>query len=184
MEWVLGILAGISLSAACGFRVFVPMLVMSIAVQAGHLEPASGFQWLGSTPAIVGFSVATALEIAAYFIPVVNNLLDAVATPAAAVAGTLLTASMVGDVSPWFRWVLAAVAGGSVAGGIQLATVSLRSAATSVGGSGIVSALEDGAAVVTSVLAVVLPVLTAALLIVFGVFAVRRKQKAGTGIQQ
>ena len=183
MEWVLGVLAGISLSAACGFRVFVPLLVMSIAAQTGHLVPASGFQWLGSTPALVCFSVATAVEIAAYFIPVVNNLLDTVATPAAAVAGTILTASMVGDISPWFRWVLAVVAGGSVAGGIQLATVSLRSAAAPVGGSGVVSALEDGAAVATSVLAVVLPVLTAVILLVFGIYVMRRKQKARAGIE-
>lgn len=166
MEWVLGVLAGVSLSAACGFRVFVPMLVMSIATQAGHLVPASGFEWLGSWPALVCFSVATVVEIVAYFIPVVNNFLDTVATPAAAVAGTILTASMVGEVSPWLRWTLAVIAGGAVAGGIQLATVSLRSLASSVGGSGVVSALEDGAAVLASVLAVVLPVLAAALLLV------------------
>lgn len=182
MEWVLGILAGVSLSAACGFRVFVPMLVMSIAVHAGHLEPASGFEWLGSWPALVCFGVATVIEVAAYFIPLVNNALDTIATPAAAVAGTLLTASMVGEVSPWLRWILAVVAGGAVAGGVQLATVSLRSAAGAVGGSGIVSAAEDGAAVVTSVLAVLLPALTAVLLILFAVYLLQRKQKARSRI--
>jgi len=182
MEWVLGVLAGISLSAACGFRVFVPMLVMSIAVQSGHLNPSSGFEWLGSTPALVCFAVATAVEIAAYFIPLVNNLLDTLATPAATVAGTLLTASMVGDVSPWLRWILAAIAGGAVAGGIQMATVSLRSAASPAGGSGLVSAMEDVAALVSSVLAVMIPVLSAAILLVFGVYLIRRKQKARAGI--
>jgi hypothetical protein len=177
MEWVLGILAGISLSAACGFRVFVPMLVMSIAVQAGHLEPASGFEWLGSWPVLVCFGLATVLEIVAYFIPLVNNVLDTIATPAAAVAGTVLTASMIGEISPVLRWLLAAIAGGAVAGGVQLATVSLRSAVTPAGGAGLVSAVEDVAAITASVLAVILPILTAGLLVLFGILLFRRKQK-------
>ncbi|MCK5786035.1 MAG: DUF4126 domain-containing protein [Candidatus Sabulitectum sp.] len=175
MEWVLGVLVGVSLSAACGFRVFVPMLVMSIAVHSGHLEPASGFEWLGSLPALMGFGLATALEIVAYFVPVVNNALDVIATPAAAVAGTILTASMAGELSPVFRWVLAVVAGGAVAGGVQLATVSLRSAVTPLGGTGLISAAEDGAAVATSILAVTIPLLAVSLIVVFGVFLMRRK---------
>ena len=175
MDWVLGVLIGVSLSAACGFRVFVPMLVMSIAVHSGHLEPASGFEWLGSWVALTGFGLATVLEIVAYFVPVVSNALDVIATPAAAIAGTILTASMVGDLSPVLRWALAAVAGGAVAGGVQLTTVSIRSAATPLGGTGLVSAAEDGAAVATSLLAVTVPLLAAGLLVLLGVFLVRRK---------
>lgn len=177
MEWVLAVLIGISLSAACGFRVFVPMLVMSIAVHSGHLEPASGFQWLGSFPALVGFGLATVLEIVAYFIPVVNNALDVVATPAAAISGTILTASMVGEVSPVLRWILAVIAGGGVAGGIQLAMVSLRSAATPAGGASVVSAIEDGAAVTASLLAITVPVLAVGILVLIGLFLFRRKHK-------
>ncbi|MCK5133398.1 MAG: DUF4126 domain-containing protein [Candidatus Sabulitectum sp.] len=175
MEWVLGVLVGVSLSAACGFRVFVPMLVMSIAVHSGHLEPASGFEWLGSWSALLGFGLATVVEIVAYFVPLVSNALDVVATPAAVVAGTILTASMVGELSPVLRWTLAAVAGGSVAGGIQAATVSLRSAATPAGASGLVSVAEDGAAVVTSMLAVTIPLLAIGLLGFSGIFLMRRK---------
>ncbi len=182
MEWVLGVLAGISLSAACGFRVFVPMLVMGIAVHAGHLEPASGFDWLGSWPAILCFGVATVVEIIAYFIPVVNNALDTVATPAAVVAGTILTASMVGEMSPLLRWILAAVAGGTVAGGIQLSTVAVRAVVAPAGGTGAVSAMEDGAAVVSSVLAVTVPVIAVLLLATAGVLIYRRKQRVAPGI--
>jgi len=175
MEWVLGVLIGVSLSAACGFRVFVPMLVMSIAVHSGHLEPASGFEWLGSWPALMGFGLATVIEIVAYFVPVVNNALDVIATPAAAIAGTILTASMVGDLSPVFRWILAVVAGGAVAGGGQLATVSVRAAVTPAGASGLVSAAEDGAAVATSLLAVTVPLLATGLLVLVSIFLIRRK---------
>jgi len=175
MEWVLSVLVGVALSAACGFRVFVPMLVMSIAVHSGHLVPSDGFMWLGSWPALVGFGVATVLEIAAYFIPLVNNALDVIATPAAAVAGTVLTASLVGEISPFLRWSLAVVAGGAVAGGVQLATVSLRSAVAPVGVSGVLAAAEDGAAVVTSLLAVTIPVLAIGFLGILGLFLLKRK---------
>ena len=43
MEIILSICIGISLAAAVGFRIFVPLLVMSIASLTGHLNLSSGF---------------------------------------------------------------------------------------------------------------------------------------------
>ena len=65
IETLLTVCLGIGLSAACGFRIFVPMLVLSIATRSGHVELATGFDWIGSTPALITFSVATVLEIGA-----------------------------------------------------------------------------------------------------------------------
>src|ERR1043165_6439860 len=147
METLLAICAGLGLSAACGFRVFVPMLVMSIAVHAGHLNVAPGFAWIGTTPALIAFSCATALEIGGYYIPWLDHFLDTVATPAAVVAGTIVTASMVTDVSPFLRWTLAAIAGGGIAGAVQGTTVLARgvSLATTGGlGNPIVATVELG----------------------------------------
>ena len=76
METVLSICIGVGLSAACGFRVFVPLLVMSIASLSGHLTLTPAFQWISSYPALIAFSVATALEIAAYYIPWFDHVLD------------------------------------------------------------------------------------------------------------
>lgn len=45
METILGLCIGIGLSAACGFRVFVPLMVMSIAALMGWFEPMTGFGW-------------------------------------------------------------------------------------------------------------------------------------------
>src|SRR5262245_64569506 len=104
MESFLSFLVGVGLSAACGFRVFVPLLVVSIAAQTGHVHLASGFDWMGSTAALIAFATATALEIAAYYIPWVDNLLDMVASPAAVVAGTIVTASLAADMSPFLKW--------------------------------------------------------------------------------
>ena len=130
METLLAICAGLGLSAACGFRVFIPMLVMSIAVHAGHLEVAPDFAWIGSTPALLAFACATVLEIGGYYIPWLDNLLDTIATPAAIIAGTIVTASMVTDVSPFLRWTLAVIAGGGIAGAVQTTTVLTRAASS------------------------------------------------------
>ena len=41
METALSLFLGVGLSAACGFRVFVPLLVMSLAARTGHLTLAA-----------------------------------------------------------------------------------------------------------------------------------------------
>jgi hypothetical protein len=185
MEILLSICLGIGLSAACGFRVFVPLLVMSIASLAGHLHPAHGFEWIGSYPAFIAFSVATAVEIAAYYIPWVDHLLDTLATPAAVVAGTVVTASLVTDMSPFLRWTLAVIAGGGAAGLVQATTVATRGASlVTTGGlaNPVVATLELAGSVVTSVLALFVPVLVVALLavflLVFGTKLHRRTRRA------
>ncbi len=177
METILSLCVGIGLSAACGFRVFVPLLVVSIASYSGHVTLASGFQWIGSYPALVTFSVATALEIAGYYVPWVDHFLDTLATPAAIVAGTIVTASFVTDVSPFLRWTLAAIAGGGAAGMIQASTILARGASTlATGGLGnpVIATAELGGALITSVLSLLAPVLTMALIIVVAILLGRR----------
>jgi hypothetical protein len=183
-ETILAVFVGIGLSAACGFRIFVPLLLMSIAATSGHLHLAQGFLWVGTYPALIAFSVATAVEIAGYYIPWLDHLLDTMATPAAIVAGTIVTASMVTDMSPFLRWTLAVIAGGGAAGLVQGATVATRAASTATtGGLGnpLFATIELGGAVLTSILALIVPVLTVILLlltfVLVGRFLYRRFRK-------
>src|SRR5215475_5086585 len=106
METFLSICLGIGLSAACGFRVFVPLLFMSIASLSGHLTLSPGFAWIGTYPALITFAVATALEIGGYYIPWLDHLLDTMTTPAAIIAGVVITAAMVTNTSPLVKWSL------------------------------------------------------------------------------
>lgn len=185
METLLSVCVGIGLSAACGFRVFVPLLIMSIASLSGHLTLAHGFEWIGTYPALIAFAVATCLEIAGYYIPWLDHLLDTIATPAAIVAGIIVTASAVADMSPFLKWTLAVIAGGSAAGLVQGATVVTRGASTltTAGlGNPLVATLELAGAVTTSVLAIVVPLLAVGLVMVVLVIAARtlvRKFRAG-----
>lgn len=177
MDTLLAICLGIGLSAACGFRVFVPLLVMSMASLSGHLTLAPGFQWIGTYPALVTFSVATVVEIGGYYIPWVDHLLDTMATPAAIVAGTVITAAMVSNMSPMLKWTLAAIAGGGAAGLVQGTTVLARGVSTATtGGLGnpFFATIELGGALFTSVLALLAPLLAVGLIAVV-LFVLGRK---------
>ena len=79
---VVSIALGIGLAAAVGFRVFLPLLVMSAAAYTGHLPLDDGFAWLATPTALAMLSVAAIVEILAYYVPGVDNLLDTIATPA------------------------------------------------------------------------------------------------------
>jgi hypothetical protein len=177
MEELLGLFIGIGLSATCGFRIFVPLLGMSIAHHAGALSFSSGFDWIGSWPATITFGVAMVIEIAGYYIPWVDNLLDTIATPAAIVAGTIVTASMVGDVSPFLRWSLAIIAGGGIAGIIQGSSVLVRGAsAVSTAGlaNPVVSTGELAASILGTLISIILPTVAVILVVILLTFLLRR----------
>lgn len=171
MQWLLSLFVGIGLSATCGFRIFLPMLGMSIACKCGNLEFAPGFGWMGSWLVIFALSIATILEIAAYYIPYVDNLLDTFALPAAAIAGTLITGSMIGgDVGPFFRWTLAIIAGGGAATAVQGGTTLVRGGSTATTGGAanpLVATLELIASIIGTIISIVLPIIAVLILMSF-----------------
>jgi hypothetical protein len=165
----LSIALGIGLAAATGFRVFLPMLVMSAAAYTGHLQLADSFAWLGTPSALTLLGVAALAEILAYYIPGVDNLLDALATPAAVIAGTLVAAAVVTDLPPLVKWSTAIIAGGGIAGLTQSTTALLRAKSTLfTGGLGnpVVATGELGGALVLSLLALAAPFAALTLVIV------------------
>ena len=70
------VVLGIALAAATGFRVFLPMLIVSSAACTGHLHLDNGFAWLGTPSALTMLGVAALAEVLAYYIPIIDNLLD------------------------------------------------------------------------------------------------------------
>jgi len=123
---ILSVMAGVGLSAACGFRIFIPPLIIAIAAKAGHVNLGTEFAWMGSDIALVAFGLAAVLEVGAYYIPWLDNALDTIAAPVAVVAGTITSAAVFGDMSPWLKWTLAAIAGGGAAGAVQITTTVTR----------------------------------------------------------
>ncbi len=173
MDTLLSICIGIGLSAACGFRVFVPPLVMSVASLFGHLNLSPNFAWMGTYPALVVFAAATCIEIAAYYIPFVDHLLDVFSTPMAIAAGTVVTASLIPDADPMLQWTVALIAGGGSAGTIQAFSGITRLASTVMTGglgNGLISTIEAGSSIILSGLAIAVPVFAVCLVAVLLVF--------------
>ena len=191
MDIVLAALIGIALSATCGFRIFVPLLAVCLATRAEGedaqplVELADNFNWLASDSALIVFLVAAIFEIVGYYLPVIDNFLDTVATPASVLAGTLITAAFLTGMEPWMQWVLGLIAGGGMAGAVQSTTVVARAASTvTTGGLGnpIVASVETGYSFLGSFLAVLAaPVALVILLflVFWGLFMWNRRRKVG-----
>ena len=151
VQILLSLSLGLGLAAACGFRVFIPPLMMGVGSRLELYKLEGSFVWVDDTWAIAIFAVATLLEIGGYFIPWIDNLLDAVATPAAIIGGIFVTsASLEGELDPSAQWTLSVIAGGSVSGVIQLGTVATRAISTGTTGglaNPIISLLEAVASI-------------------------------------
>ncbi|MBR8832894.1 MAG: DUF4126 domain-containing protein [Stigonema ocellatum SAG 48.90 = DSM 106950] len=177
LDTLIEFLLGISLSAAAGFRVFVPLLALSVASVFGHFDLPTDFDWLESPQALAVLAVACLLEIIGYYIPWLDHLLDTVATPAAFIAGTIVTASFAPEMNPVVQWTLALIAGGGTAGLTKGLMNILRITSTGVSGgltNPVVSTIELVSAIALSVLAIALPVVAGIIVIGFLIFAIQR----------
>lgn len=156
---------------------FVPLLLTGLAARLGYLRLTPSMDWIGSDPALVAFATATVLEIGAYYVPWLDNALDAVATPAAVTAGVVATAAVTPELPPLVRWALALLAGGGAAGLVHAGTalVRLKSSALTVGaGNPAVATAELVGALVLSGLALLAPLLAGAVVVVALTMAARR----------
>jgi hypothetical protein len=169
-DFALSIVLGIGLAAATGFRVFMPMLIMSGAAYTGHLPLDNSFAWLATPSALTMLGVAAVAEILAYYIPGVDNLLDALATPAAFIAGTVVSAAVITDLPPMVKWTAAVIAGGGIAGIMQGVTAMLRAKSTVfTGGLGnsMIATAELVGSLLLSLLTLAAPLAALALIVLF-----------------
>jgi hypothetical protein len=168
-ETIVSFLLGIGLSAAVGFRVFVPMLLVSLASMAGWITLSPGFEWMGTPVAALVFAVATLIELLSFMVPWVSNALDSIATPAATIAGVIMMAAVLTDMHPIARWALAIIAGGGVALTVQGATVVTRAAAAGATGGAagpIVGLVEAIGALMITVTTIVIPAIMGILILI------------------
>ncbi len=167
-EIVLALLLGLGLSASCGFRVFLPLLVTSLAAYFKILPEGMSYSisWLGTLPAVITFATASVIEIAGYYIPVVDNFLDFIATPLSVAAGTLLTASFLQVDNEMIKWGLGLIVGGGTAGIVQTGTAFTRllsSKTTLTTGNGLLATGENTLAFTGAVFAFIVPVIAGVL---------------------
>jgi len=184
-DLAISIALGVVLAAATGFRVFLPMLIVSGAAYTGHLSLDNSFAWLATPFALTMLGVAALIEVLAYYVPGVDNLLDALATPAAFVAGTIVSAAVMTDLPPMAKWTAAVIAGGGTASLTQGVTTILRAKSTVMTaglGNPIISTGELGGSILLSLLALAAPLAAVAvvILLLWLAFRLIRRQRPGT----
>ena len=175
---VLSVLTGIGLAAACGFRVFVPLLALGLAGRAHVLPLNESFAMLATLPTLIALGTASVLEVAAYYVPWLDNALDVAAAPAAVIAGVLASAAAMTTLPPVLSWGIAIIGGGGAAGLLHGATSLLRLKSTALTGGVANPVLSTGeliGALVTSAIAVLVPIFCALLLLVVVVWMVGQR---------
>ena len=183
VDTILSICLGIGLAASVGFRVFLPLFALSLAAYFNVWELNESWSWIGGTTALITLGIATLVEILAYYIPVIDNALDAIAIPLATIAGTAVMVSTVADLSPVITWALAIIAGGGTAAAIKSSAGATRLGST-VSTAGIanpvVSTVETSTSFIMSIVSIFIPVLAfiLVLFIFYIVFKLYKKLKS------
>ena len=171
---------GVSLAAASGFRVFLPPFLLALSVRSGVVDVelvGTQFEFFTSPPAIIILGIAMIAEFSAYYVPLVDNLLDTLATPAAVVAGIGMTAISLEGSDPILQWAIAIVAGGGMSATIQTATVAARgiSSTFTLGvANPVVATGENIASVALALIALLFPILAILFTIMVALLLVRR----------
>lgn len=177
-SYLVPILIGIGLSAAVGFRIFVPFLVMGLIQRFGIYSLPAGFEWLSQNEALLAFGIATIIEIIAYFVPWLDSALDLITTPLAMIGGTIMMGSSLYELDPLWKWSLAILAGGSTAGLIKSGNTGLRllSTATTGGlGNFIIAVGELFLSILFSLLSAIIPfIIFIAVLICLYFFGIKK----------
>jgi hypothetical protein len=180
MNSIASIAIGIGLSTSTGFRILVPFACLSAAALYGDVALPTQLAWLDSYPTFIGLLIGTLIEIAAYYVPWLNDALDTLELPAAVISGTYLTGAFAADLPTLLQWSLALVAGGGIAGSINGMTGVTRLAtntATAGAATPVTSTLEWMCALMLAVLALTLPLLAFGLAIFLLVFVIRKLSK-------
>ena len=167
--YIISLFIGIGLATATGFRVFLPLFFVSLASYFNWIPLQDNWQWLGSMQALIALGIAMVFEILSYYIPFVDNIMDSIAIPLSAIAGTLLFSSQFAESNDIINWGLSIIAGGGTAATVSTALSGIRlasSASTAGVGNPLVSTVENTGATVMSVVAVFVPIIAIIMVIV------------------
>jgi hypothetical protein len=169
---------GIGLAACAGLRAWLPLLLAGLLARGGVLELGPSFRFIASNEALILFGVATVVEMLGDKIPAVDHALDAISTVLRPAAGSLLVASVMWKIpDPLTALALGVAVGAPTSLVPHAAKSALRAASTAfTGGLGnpVLSLLEDLAAVLLFVFAIVVPIaLALTILLVAGLVARR-----------
>ncbi|WP_091090152.1 DUF4126 domain-containing protein [Micromonospora nigra] len=192
---MLEVLTGTGLAASAGLNAYIPLLTLGLLARYSDVVDLPGsWQWLGNGWVLGILAVLLAVEVVADKVPVVDHVNDVVQTVVRPTAGGLVFGAgsasetvTVSDPDSFFsstgQWA-PVIVGVLIALGVHLLKSAARpvvNASTGGVGAPVASTAEDAASVLMSLVAIVLPVLVLAFLVVLpfflGWFFRRRAQR-------
>src|SRR5687768_6938507 len=151
-----------------GLNAYIPLLAVALADRyTGLIQLAAPYDVISSPLAIAVIAILLGVELLADKIPIVdhvNDLIQSAIRPSAGAVLLMASTDTVESINP----IVAMILGLLVAGGIHTTKTSFRPLVTATtGGVGnpIVSAVEDGVAIVVTVIALIAPIVIAFVLI-------------------
>lgn len=179
MQELLGIFSAFGLSTSAGLNAYIPLLCTGIMARMGWFKLDAPYDILQNPWVIGGISVLLVIELVVDKIPGadhVNDMIQTLIRPVAAAIAFAAAAGVITDVNPY----LAMGIGLFLGGGVHATKAAVRpvvNLASFGTGAPVVSSIEDGVALMASVLAILVPVLSAifvVLMIVIAVWMIRK----------
>jgi hypothetical protein len=185
MDVMMALMSGLGLSASAGLNAYIPLLLMALAAKffPSLITLSPQFRFI-TEPWFIGIvAVLLIIEVFADKVPLVDHANDLIGTIVRPAAGALLFAASTGAVTNIDPKV-AAVAGLLIAGAAHGAKATARPIVTATtGGFGnpVVSTVEDVTAFVTSLVAILAPLLIGVAAVIFGVMFMVWLSRRGQG---
>ncbi|TJZ74324.1 DUF4126 domain-containing protein [Rhodococcus oryzae] len=162
--WLLPALLGLGLAAATGLRTFLPLLMLSAAAhfELFGISLGESFAWVGSTGALVALAAATATELLADLIPLVDNALGVFGTFTRPIAAAIAAGAVFTDLGPTGAVIAGIIVGAPTALAFSAAQTGTRAVSTATTGglaNPALSVIEDGVSFGMVLVAFLLPLL-------------------------
>ena len=176
MELLTGIMTAFGLSASAGLNAYIPLLVVGLLARyTALIKLNTPWDTLANPWILLLLGILVIIEMLADKIPAVNHINDVIQTvvrPAAGAIAFAASAQVVTDVHP----VLALAAGLLVAGSVHAvkagAVRPMVTATTGGAGNVPVSIAEDVLSTVMSILAIIIPILIGAIIVLVTAFII------------
>jgi len=163
MDLFANIIAGFGLAAPAGLNAWIPLLITGLAGRLGFIKLTQPFDVLTNTWVLLALVILLTIEVFADKIPAVDSVNDIIHTFIRPAAGGILFAAqsgMVHGMDPAFSFILGALSAGSVHA-VKAGVRPVVTATTAGLGNPLVSLVEDILSAVSTVLALIVPILAA-----------------------
>ncbi|HYH12838.1 MAG TPA: DUF4126 domain-containing protein [Thermomicrobiales bacterium] len=165
------LLSSLGLALPAGLNAWLPFLILALADRyTSQIDLDAPFDFISSTPGLIIILLLLPIELLVDKIPGADHVSDLAHTFIRPVAGAILAAAVADashDLNVWFAAILG-VGGAGATHAVKMSTRPVITASTGGVGNPVASIVEDVASVVSSLIAIFVPLLLIVILPLIG----------------